>query len=169
MCHCLYAISHSSLLQRYVQLRTKTNSRRRDTVIQVSQHLWANGSRSKKDIKNAKQETQHLSRSCAFSLRCLFCRRHRTRYWVLCIINCHAYTQTLFVGPDGRCEHGRCVDLLHGLLEPPTAHGNPEDDHLWGERLSEKGDTVQLDSSSVYSRRTWTQHRKCSRHSQTQR
>src|SRR5216683_5827466 len=36
------------------------------------------------------------------------------------------------------------IDLLHGLLEPPVAHGHPEGDHLRGERLTER----RLGSSS---------------------
>lgn len=41
-------------------------------------------------------------------------------------------------------KYNRRVDLVSGLLEPPMAHRDAEDDHLWGERLTEKSDTVLL-------------------------
>ena len=61
------------------------------------------------------------------------------------------YPLALFVDSDRRrfCEYERCVDLLRSLLAPPMAHGDSEDNHLWGERLEEKGDTYQLDSLGV--------------------
>lgn len=36
-------------------------------------------------------------------------------------------------------EYERCIDLVRSLLEPPTAHGNPEDDYLRRERLTKMG------------------------------
>jgi hypothetical protein len=50
-------------------------------------------------------------------------------------------------------EYERCVDILHGFLEPPTAHSDPKDDHLWGKRLTEKGGTVRL--PGVRTTRVW--------------
>ena len=39
----------------------------------------------------------------------------------------------------GLREYERCIDLVHSLLVPPTAHGNPEDDHLRRKRLTQMG------------------------------
>jgi len=35
-------------------------------------------------------------------------------------------------------EYECCINLLHSILEPPMAHGHLEDDHLWGECLTER-------------------------------
>ena len=50
------------------------------------------------------------------------------------------YLLALFLDSDRKrfCEYERRVDLLRGLLAPPMAHGDSEDDHLWGERLKGK-------------------------------
>jgi len=60
---------------------------------------------------------------------------------VLCIADRHSPHPTLLVDSDGLREFESRVEFVRCLSEPPTAHGNPEDDHLRGERLTEKGNT----------------------------
>lgn len=35
------------------------------------------------------------------------------------------------------------INLVYGPFEPPMAHRDSEDDHLWGKRLTQKGATVR--------------------------
>ena len=57
------------------------------------------------------------------------------------------------------------VQVVPGLFEPPAAHGDTKDDHLRGERLNKVGDSL---ANRLQHITTGTQHRKCSRHRQTQ-
>ena len=80
-------------------------------------------------------------------------RRPRTTYGTLCIGNRHAHCLTMFVdrGLFRECESG--AELVYSLLYQSTAHGNPEDDQLRRERLTEKGRKKgRLDSPLAYSR-----------------
>ena len=45
------------------------------------------------------------------------------------------------------CKGERRVDLIHSLLKPSTAQRDPENDHLWGERLK-KGEALY--SSAIF-------------------
>ena len=37
-------------------------------------------------------------------------------------------------------EYESRVEIVHSLFEQSLAHGNAEDNHLWRERLAEKGE-----------------------------
>ena len=53
-------------------------------------------------------------------------------------MNRHRHPLILAVNPGRLRKYEGSVELVHSLLAPPTAHGNPENDHLRGEGLIKK-------------------------------
>jgi hypothetical protein len=64
-------------------------------------------------------------------------RRSMTSYDPYCIVNRHAHPLTLRIHRGLLREYESSVELVHSLFDQPLAHGDPEDDHLRAERLTE--------------------------------
>lgn len=61
---------------------------------------------------------------------------------VLSVVHRHARALTLLVYSGGLREFESRAELIHCLFEPPTTHGDAENDNLRGDRPTEKGEVL---------------------------
>jgi hypothetical protein len=74
-------------------------------------------------------------------------------YGGLCIGNRHAHRLTLLMHRRLFCDYESSGEFVYSLLDQPLAHGDPEDNHLRREGLTEKERKVSLDSPLAYSQK----------------
>jgi len=88
--------------------------------------------------------------------RCIRLGRRTTgRYAALRIVGRRPCPLAFFMGRRRFREYERCADVVQSLIAPPTTHGNPKDDHLWGERLTENRGTVRLTTGVLTMMKAW--------------